>query len=474
MWDKFKLIFDNVVTLFTATSEVTTFEDDNLTDGNEISLWKASSTANQDLTFDQGATKISEFATSTFDASATSPTGIAYAPDGTLWVTDQNTDKIYNIQTDGTAISSFLTSTYGGTFVAGITVAPDGTLWVGDTIQDKIFNIEMDGTLISTILTSAFTSSSIDVDGIAYDEDGTLWIADSLNDTIFNITTDGTLISFFLADVYDASANTPSGIAIGANDTLWVSDKTTAKLYNVEKDGTYIFEIDSSFYDASATSPEGIDLAPDGTLWIIDSATDKVYNSRILLDFDTLFITGHNLNTANATVLWQYSDDGSTWTDIKYAFTPVNDKTFAVLLDTPITTRAVKVKLTSLSVAPFIGNIIIGRRLEIFNPELYDPYKSRYERTKNRTLHGQTSDVTTYYKERTLDLSFNSLENDAYKVLKKFYNEKPSHIVGAIWEESNHPLDVWAVEMESDDLDAPFIATGTIRSASITLRGIEE
>ena len=40
---------------------------------------------------------ISEFATSIFDASAITPRGVSFAPDGTLWVCVSSTDKIYNV-----------------------------------------------------------------------------------------------------------------------------------------------------------------------------------------------------------------------------------------------------------------------------------------------------------------------------------------------------------------------------------------
>ena len=95
--------------------------------------------------------KISEFATSEYEPSPfVDPQGIAADPDGTLWVGDGNHTKIYNIEKDGTLISSFNTNVYDAfaNSPRGISTDPNGTLWVIDFATEKIYNIKASKELI--------------------------------------------------------------------------------------------------------------------------------------------------------------------------------------------------------------------------------------------------------------------------------------------------------------------------------------
>lgn len=238
---------------------------------------------------------ISSFATSVYDGSATGPSGISIAPDGTLWVCDSTTDKIYNITTTGTPISSFATSAFdaGATQPNGIVIASDGTLWICDAVTNKIYNVQTDGTLISSFATSVYDASATGPSGMSYAPNNTLWVCDGVTDKIYNIQTDGTLISSFATSVYDASATQPEDVSIAPDGTLWICDSATDKIYNVQADGTLINSFNTSTFDASATAPNGISFAPDGTLWICDIATDKIYNShRGFSTGDEVFISG--------------------------------------------------------------------------------------------------------------------------------------------------------------------------------------
>jgi len=97
------------------------------------------------LTSDSGWRAATSFATSVFDAAATNLTGISIATDGTLWVSDATTDKIYHITNTGTLISSFATSVFdaSATDVTGVSVANNGTLWVCDADTNKIYHLEL-------------------------------------------------------------------------------------------------------------------------------------------------------------------------------------------------------------------------------------------------------------------------------------------------------------------------------------------
>ena len=475
-YGKVTLLADNQVPEWTATSEESGFEASHLTDGNETTLWKATDASGQTLTYDQGTAKISEFPTSDFDASALSIQGISVAPNGTLWACDTATNKIYNIEMDGTPISSFLTSVFdaSATDIRGISIALDGTLWVCDNNTDKIYNIETDGTPISSFLTSVFDEDATDIRSIVQERNGTLWASDANTDKIYNTETDGTWISEFETLEFDEFAIVPAGISYASDDTLWISDTATDKIYNVKKDGTPISEFATSVFDASATIPTGISYDPDGTLWVCDNNTNKVYNTKILLAFDSLFITGHNLNSINGIVKWQYSDDGAAWTTMEYEFTPVDDKSIGIRLAATRTTRAVRIDLSSMTAAAQISIAIVTRKQEIDFADIYDPHRVVKNRRVNRTLHGQTSDITEYFDEHILEFQFSTVAESIYQVVKDYFDNNPNDIIGVYWEPDFHPHQLWAMELDQDEINAPYVITGIKRDVPLRLRGLVE
>jgi sugar lactone lactonase YvrE len=545
-YGKVTLLADNQVPAWVASPAAATgFEDDHLTDGNETTLWKATSSADQTLTYDQGTAKISEFATSVFDAGATNPRGVTYSPNDTLWIVDSNTNKIYNIETDGTLISSFATSVFdaGATFTTGIDIAPNGTLWVCDiAVTDEVYNIKTDGSFASSGIITAFSDYSGTVAGTVKVTSsaahglttgdrrsikGTTnyngsYIITTLDTVTYYIThswdgddATGTWESSFPTSVFGASANGPRGIAIALNSTIWTCDTNTNKIYNVEMNGALISEFDvtgfasgpsdisysldntlwfcdssniynvktdgelissfpTSVFDASATTTSGISRSPDGTLWVCDSNTDKIYNSKILLAFDSLFITGHNLNSINSLVKWQYSDDGAAWITMEYEFTPVDDKSIGIRLASTRTTRAVRIVLSSMTAAAQISIAIVTRKQEIDFADLYDPHRVRRDRRVNRTLNGQTSDVTDYFQEHILEFKFSTINESVYQIVKDYFDDNPNDVIGVYWEPDFHPHQLWAMELDQDEFNAPYIVTGIKRDVSVRLRGLVE
>ena len=102
---------------------------------------------------------ISSFPTSTYDPGATSPQGLAFDDyDGTLWLTDNASDSIYNVTTTGQLISSFPSSTFdpNATNLQDISSPPNslGVLWVSARNTSTIYEITTSGNLLGSIFTA--------------------------------------------------------------------------------------------------------------------------------------------------------------------------------------------------------------------------------------------------------------------------------------------------------------------------------
>ena len=192
-----------------------------------------------------------------------SPTGIAFAPDGSYYSADFNNHRIRKIDTNG------IISTYAGTGVNGfsgdggpansaqfqvahIRTGPDGSLYlsVGDP---RVRKIDPRG-IITTIAGTANFGSSGD-DGPAINAmvnnpaavvalDGTVYLSQISGSVIRAIKPDGTIIRVAGgggggdgSPALSAALNSPTDLAIGPDQALWIGDTFSQRLRRVGPDG---------------------------------------------------------------------------------------------------------------------------------------------------------------------------------------------------------------------------------------------
>jgi len=222
------------------------------------------------------------------------PFGIVAAPDGTIFVADAgHADRIRRIEPDGT-VSTIAGGARGfadgvGTGAAfstpsGLARAPDGTLYLADTGNHAIRRITPDG----HVSTLAGDGSAGDVDGppqqarfngpigVAVAPDGRVIVADTYNDRIRAIDVDGTVRTLAGSGVPGAddgvaeaaSFDTPTGLAIDARGNIYVADTGNSMIRIVDSNGrvtTPAWARGDGFY-----RPLGIAIAPDGEFYVAD------------------------------------------------------------------------------------------------------------------------------------------------------------------------------------------------------------
>src|SRR5258706_11292943 len=79
--------------------------------------------------------------------SSSQPAGITAGPDGNLWFTESNANKIGRITTSG-GFTEFPVPTTSSDPI-GITAGPDGNLWFAETAGNKIGRITTTGVVIN-------------------------------------------------------------------------------------------------------------------------------------------------------------------------------------------------------------------------------------------------------------------------------------------------------------------------------------
>ncbi len=164
------------------------------------------------------------------------PQGIAFAPDGTLLVDDSGNDRIERYSLSAGDTQATLVATYGqsGSAVGdlntptGIAVAPNGTIWVADTLNNRIQSMTTSG--FWTAYTKPTGSTAFNIPwGVTVAPDGNIWVSDTGNNRLVSMDTSGNLI-FSVAEaamgipaVPDDTVIYPFGVAF-SGDTVYLTD----------------------------------------------------------------------------------------------------------------------------------------------------------------------------------------------------------------------------------------------------------
>jgi len=227
------------------------------------------------------------------------PYGIAAGPDGALWFTEGDANKIGRITTGGT-ITEYPVTTANSAPV-GIAAGPDGALWFTEATTNKIGRITTGGTITEYPVP---TSNSAPV-GIAAGPDGALWFAEGNGNKIGRITTDGTITEYPIP----TANSSPEGIAAGPDGALWFAEFTGSKIGRVTTGGT----ITEYPLPTTGNGPNGIAAGPDGALWFTELG-GKI--GRVTVGGT---ITEYSVQAASGPYFIAAGPDGALW------FTAVNN-----------------------------------------------------------------------------------------------------------------------------------------------------
>ena len=209
---------------------------------------------------------INEFAVPTIGSG---PVGITAGPDGNLWFTEYNSNKIGEINPTTHAITEFpIPDAELTTGSYGITTGADGNLWFTEEAGNKIGQINPTTHAITEFpLPSGATGPT----GITAGPDGNLWFTID-NNEIGQINPTTHAIIVFSPSVA-RSASEPAGITVGPDGNLWFTefDSNFIGQFNPTTHTYTEFPIPTS--DAG---PNAIAAGPDGNLWFTERDADKI------------------------------------------------------------------------------------------------------------------------------------------------------------------------------------------------------
>jgi virginiamycin B lyase len=204
------------------------------------------------------------------------PDSITAGPDGNIWFVEYNANKIAKMSTSGVVLAEYDVPTSGAN-VYGITAGPDGALWFTEFDANKIGRVTTSGVF------SEYTipTSGVEPYGITKGPDGALWFGEYDNQKIGRITTSGDITEYPL----------PSGsyaiyLVTGPDGNIWYTDY----YYAVAKVNPYTHEVTK--YDVPNVDSDTfgqIAVGADGNLWFPDYYGNKIWSvttAGVLTSYD--------------------------------------------------------------------------------------------------------------------------------------------------------------------------------------------
>lgn len=225
-------------------------------------------------------------------ASFRRPIGIAFAPDGSLFVAEENNSKIRKVSMSGevTTLTFVTPDATEVLFNKPYALATDksGNLYVADNGAHTIWKVNAQG--VATVLAGtgvrgntngpAATATFDQPSGIALDDAGNIYISDPRNSVIRMIATNGTVSTFAgIMGVYGradrdrtvATFSRPHGLVFDTDGNLVVADRENNRIRKVHNSG----------YSVAPALPEGLVLEPNGTISGTPTAVSAAANYTI-------------------------------------------------------------------------------------------------------------------------------------------------------------------------------------------------
>ena len=246
-----------------------------------------------------------------------SPSGLALAPDGSLYIADTGNFRVRKLSPAG-IISTVAGAGSGGTTGEGIpataikllgptalALESNGNLLVADQPANRVRRITPLGTITTAAGTGtagyngegAATAIQLNMPGgLATDASGNVYIADTANHRIRKLTPDGYLITIagcglrgYAGDggaAIDALLDSPAGLALDRNGSLYVADRLNHAVRKITREGLIITVAGSGLAgfsgdggpatQARLNRPMAVAVDGEGNLYIADTENHRV------------------------------------------------------------------------------------------------------------------------------------------------------------------------------------------------------
>lgn len=199
-------------------------------------------------------------------APGSSPHGIVFGPDGSLYIAETGTNiggnAIGRLLPSGKLQDFPLPAGAGGPW--GIAVGPDRRIWFTEVSSGKVGRLDPD---TGKIVEYQLPTRNSQPQGIILGADGALWGTEAAGNRVFRMGVDGSATEFPIP----TRNSVPVAIAPGRYGYVWVSELSGGKLLRVSMTGRM-----REFPLPPGARPYGLVSAPDGNVWFADRGRNRI------------------------------------------------------------------------------------------------------------------------------------------------------------------------------------------------------
>ena len=206
------------------------------------------------------------------------PQGIVAGPDGSLWVTEADSNRIAQVSAAGVLLREVVLPT--GSSPLAIAVGPDGNLWFTEAGSGRIGKLGTLGTLIGEYPVGGAPES------IAAGPDGNLWFTEPTANRIGKMDTGGRLLGEF---AIPTAGSKPRGITAGpCGDNHLYFTEQIGRIGRIDAAGN-IAELANT---GIGSKLGGITRGPSGdcNLYVVDAGQDCVVRMAMTGQFIVMFL----------------------------------------------------------------------------------------------------------------------------------------------------------------------------------------
>lgn len=213
---------------------------------------------------------------------------IAFAPDGSFYVSSAGNGRIQHFSTDREFLHAWGSEGEGdGQFLDpfGIAVAPDGNVYVVDDERGDIQVFDPEGTYLFTIGEPGNERGHLNPGVLTIDADGNVYVADWGNHRVKQLASDGTfIIAFGEFGPAEGKFNHPEDIAVDQAGNIYVTEPRMNRVQVFTPEGTFLVTWSAADNGKGAfEAPVGIIVDADGGVYVTDIDANTVQKFEVTL-----------------------------------------------------------------------------------------------------------------------------------------------------------------------------------------------
>jgi outer membrane protein assembly factor BamB len=232
------------------------------------------------------------------------PSGIAYGPEGELFVVNGATHEVLVLDPESGAVlrrwgglgsedgqfNFRRTPNSNEDNISGVAVAQDGTVYVTDPVNRRVQYFTAEGAFVNKW--GRFGTDEghfIDPVDVHIGPDGTVYVVDGRRDDIQRFSPDGEYItSYCEPGAGDGQCSFTNYIFVDDEGTLYNADWNNRRVQAWDADGTHLWSLPTVGGPAGDQQPSDVVIGPDGRMYVTIPPYVYVYDSsRALVGADT-------------------------------------------------------------------------------------------------------------------------------------------------------------------------------------------